>query len=363
MAPAAKPGTGFGSCLLRGGDGAKPNALQWSRPSVRYPVAIDAKVQSADLDVARAAIETESRGLELLASSLDGGFSALTELIVKAPGRVILTGMGKSAHVARKIAATLASTGTPAQYVHGGEAGHGDLGMITPADVVLMLSKSGDTRELEVLANYCARFDIPLALVTARPESKLGRAANVVLALPEAPEACDITSAPTTSTTMMAALGDALAVVLLRRRGFKAADFHVFHPGGTLGSALLTVDEVMHRESELPLVLLEASVGDAILEMSSKGFGCTGVLDADGRLAGIITDGDLRRHMAHGLLAESAGSVMTAAPRTIGSDALLSEALRAMTNVTPRITAIFAVADRRPVGIVHLHDCLRVGLA
>ena len=280
----------------------------------------------------------------------------------KAPGRVILTGVGKSAHIARKIAATLASTGTPSQYVHGGDASHGDLGMITQADVVLMLSKSGDTRELEDLANYCARFDIPLALITAHAESRLGRAANIIVPLPQAAEACNVTAAPTTSTTMMAAIGDALAVVLLRRRGFKASDFHVFHPGGVLGSALLTVSEVMHPGERLPLVTFDTKVGEAILEMTSKGFGCTGVIDADGRLAGIITDGDLRRHMTDGLLNERAGTVMTPTPRTITGDALLSEALRAMTTLTPRVTAIFAVEDGRPVGIVHLHDCLRVGL-
>lgn len=330
---------------------------------MRYPIANDARAQQLSLEEARSAIGLEIEGLQALAAGLDGAFVALVELIQKLPGRVVLSGVGKSAHIARKIAATLASTGTPAQFVHGADASHGDLGMITTADVVLMLSKSGDTADLEPLANYCARFGIPLALITARTESRLGRAANIVVALPEVREACEITAAPTTSTTMMAALGDALAVVLLRRRGFKAADFHVFHPGGTLGSALLTVGEVMHGGDRLPLVGAEASVADAILEMSSKGFGCTGVVDASGMLVGVITDGDLRRHMAEGLLHQSAAAVMTADPRTIEPDALLSEALRRMTALTPRVTAIFALQDRRPKGIVHLHDCLRVGLA
>lgn len=330
---------------------------------MRYPIANDARLQQLGLDEARAAIRTEAEGLQALAEALDGAFVALVELIQRAPGRVILSGVGKSAHIARKVAATLASTGTPAQFVHGADASHGDLGMITSADVVLMLSKSGETSELEPLVNYCARFAIPLALITARPQSRLGNAANIVVALPEAPEACDVTSAPTTSTTMMMALGDALAVVLLRRRGFKAADFHVFHPGGTLGSALLTVGEVMHQGEKLPLVAADASVATAILEMTSKGFGCTAVVDGNGDLLGIITDGDLRRHMADGLLQQSAAEVMTTNPRIIAADALLSEALRQMTALTPRITAIFAMDGAKPVGIVHLHDCLRAGVA
>ena len=329
---------------------------------MRYPIAIDAKVQQHALDDARAAIRLEASGLEALATSLDGAFVALTELIQKASGRVILSGVGKSAHIARKIAATLASTGTPAQFVHGGDASHGDLGMITKADVVVIFSKSGGTRELEDLANYCVRFAIPLALVTQNVDSRLGRAANIVVRLPDAAEACEITAAPTTSTAMMAALGDALAVVLLRRRGFKAADFHALHPGGTLGSALLTVAEVMHSAERLPLIVPGASVADAILEMTSKGFGCTGVVSPDGNLLGIITDGDLRRHMADGMLRQTAGEIMTQNPKTIDGEALLSEALRRMTTETPRVTAIFAMDGNRPVGIVHLHDCLRVGL-
>ena len=330
---------------------------------MRYPIAIDAGLQQLALDEARGVVRLEAAGLERLAEALDGNFVALTDLISRAPGRVVLSGVGKSAHIARKAAATLASTGTPAQFVHGGDASHGDLGMITTADVVVMFSKSGETRELEDLANYCVRFDIPLALVTQSPASRLGRAANIVVGLPTVSEACEITDAPTTSTTMMAALGDALAVVLLRRRGFKAADFHVFHPGGTLGSALLTVGEVMHSGEKLPLVAVDASVAQAILEMTSKGFGCTGVIDEADALIGIVTDGDLRRHMANGLLEQTAGQIMTAAPRTIGGEELLTEALRRMTVLSPRISAIFVVDGVAPVGIVHLHDCLRAGVA
>jgi arabinose-5-phosphate isomerase len=330
---------------------------------MRYPIATDAGLQQLALDEAREVIRLEIVGLTALSAALDGNFVALSELIGKATGRVILSGVGKSAHIARKAAATLASTGTPAQFVHGGDASHGDLGMITRADVVVMFSKSGETRELEDLANYCVRFDIPLALVTQSPASRLGRAANLVVALPDVSEACEITDAPTTSTAMMAAVGDALAVVLLRRRGFKAADFHVFHPGGTLGSALLTVGEVMHAGEKLPLVPEGASVAQAILEMTSKGFGCTGVIDAGGVLVGIVTDGDLRRHMANGLLEQTAGEIMTRAPRTIEGAELLSEALRRMTALTPKISAIFVMDGALPVGIVHLHDCLRAGVA
>lgn len=330
---------------------------------MRYPIAIDAGLQQLALDEARGVIRLEAAGLEQLAEVLDGSFVALAEIIRKAPGRVILTGVGKSAHIARKTAATLASTGTPAQFVHGGDASHGDLGMITTADVVIMFSKSGETRELEDLANYCVRFDIPLALVTQNATSRLGRAANIVVTLPTVNEACAITDAPTTSTTMMAALGDALAVVLLRRRGFKASDFHVFHPGGTLGSALLTVGEVMHSGEKIPLVPTGASVAQAILEMTSKGFGCTGVTDEAGTLVGIVTDGDLRRHMANGLLEQTAGAIMTPSPRTIEAAELLTEALRRMTVLSPRISAIFVVDGAAPVGIVHLHDCLRAGVA
>lgn len=330
---------------------------------MRYPIAIDAGLQQLALDEARGVIRLEAAGLEQLAEVLDGSFVALAEIIRKAPGRVILTGVGKSAHIARKTAATLASTGTPAQFVHGGDASHGDLGMITTADVVIMFSKSGETRELEDLANYCVRFDIPLALVTQNATSRLGRAANIIVTLPTVNEACAITDAPTTSTTMMAALGDALAVVLLRRRGFKASDFHVFHPGGTLGSALLTVGEVMHSGEKIPLVPTDASVAQAILEMTSKGFGCTGVTDEAGTLVGIVTDGDLRRHMANGLLEQTAGAIMTPSPRTIEAAELLTEALRRMTVLSPRISAIFVVDGAAPVGIVHLHDCLRAGVA
>lgn len=330
---------------------------------MRYPIAIDAGLQQLALDEARGVIRLEAAGLEQLAEVLDGSFVALAEIIRKAPGRVILTGVGKSAHIARKTAATLASTGTPAQFVHGGDASHGDLGMITTADVVIMFSKSGETRELEDLANYCVRFDIPLALVTQNATSRLGRAANIIVTLPSVNEACAITDAPTTSTTMMAALGDALAVVLLRRRGFKASDFHVFHPGGTLGSALLTVGEVMHSGEKIPLVPTDASVAQAILEMTSKGFGCTGVTDEAGTLVGIVTDGDLRRHMANGLLEQTAGAIMTPSPRTIEAAELLTEALRRMTVLSPRISAIFVVDGAAPVGIVHLHDCLRAGVA
>jgi arabinose-5-phosphate isomerase len=324
--------------------------------------ALSAEKSAQLVSEAQAAIRLEAEGLLALADGLGAPFAELVELIAGCTGRVIMTGVGKSAHVAGKIAATLASTGTPAQFVHGADASHGDLGMITRADRVLMLSKSGETRELEDLANYCVRFDIPLVLVTQGLQSRLAKAAHLVVALPHATEACGITAAPTTSTTMMMALGDALAVVLLRRRGFRAQDFHVFHPGGSLGSALLSVAEAMHSGARLPVVAYDAPMDVAILEMTSKGFGCTAVTDAEGALKGVITDGDLRRHMGGDLLVRRAHEIMTVAPRTIEPGALLSEALRRMTDETPRISAIVVVENNRPVGIVHLHDCLRVGL-
>lgn len=338
-------------------------SVKSTEPLLRIPVVIDAEHEQHALALARAAIRSEIAGLEALSQSLDGTLALLAERIIGLSGRVILSGVGKSAHVARKIAATLASTGTPAQFVHAADASHGDMGMITRSDLVLMLSKSGGTAELDDLANYCVRFDIPLALITQNPASRLGKAAGIVIELPAAEEACDITYAPTTSTTMMMALGDALAVVLMRRRGLKASEFRVFHPGGTLGSALLSVGDIMHKGDKLPVVAPDASVSDAIIEMSTKGFGCTGIVGPDGVLLGIITDGDLRRHVADGMLARRATEIMTRSPRTIPAEALLSEALRRMTDETPKVTAIFAMDGARPVGIVHLHDCLRVGLA
>jgi arabinose-5-phosphate isomerase len=281
-----------------------------------------------------------------------------------AGGRIVVSGMGKSGHVARKIAATFASTGTPALFVHPAEASHGDLGMIIAGDAVLALSNSGETAELADVIAHTSRFGMPLVAITGRGESTLARAADVGLILPNAPEASPVGPAPTTSTTMQLALGDAIAVALLTRRGFGAADFRTFHPGGKLGSKLRRVRDLMHGADELPLAPLDTSMREALLVMTARRFGCLGVTDGEGRLAGIVTDGDLRRSMGTDLLERNAGSVMTKSPLTIGPDALAGEALRVMNGPERAVTALFVVdGAHRPVGILHIHDLLRAGVA
>ncbi|ENZ82492.1 MULTISPECIES: KpsF/GutQ family sugar-phosphate isomerase [Caulobacter] len=307
----------------------------------------------------RRVLNTEADALRALSASLDETFVRAVETMFNAKGRIVCTGMGKSGHVARKIAATLASTGAPAMFVHPAEASHGDLGMIGPDDVVLALSKSGAGRELADTLAYAKRFSIPLIAMTAVADSPLGRAGDILLLLPDAPEATAEVNAPTTSTTLQIALGDALAVALLERRGFTASDFRVFHPGGKLGAMLRTVGDLMHDKAELPLVAAEAAMPDALLVMSEKRFGAVGVVDDAGRLSGLITDGDLRRHM-DGLLTHTAGEVMTRGPLTIGPQALAAEALKLMNE--RRVTVLFVVEDARPVGIVHVHDLLRAGV-
>jgi arabinose-5-phosphate isomerase len=314
-----------------------------------------------DLRSARRALGLEADGIARLAAALDDRFGAALDLIAPVSGRVVVTGMGKSGHIARKIASTLSSVGTPALYVHPGEASHGDLGMITGQDAVIALSNSGETPELSDLIAYTRRFSIPLIAITSKAKSTLADAADVALVLPDAPEACPLGLAPMTSTTMMLALGDATAVALLERKGFTTDDFQVLHPGGKLGRMLLRVADIMHEGGELPLAGVEASVANAILIMTAKHFGCVGVTGADGRLVGIITDGDLRRHMPGDLLAHKAGEIMTAAPRTIRPQALASEALGLMNS--SKITNLFVVDGGAPLGIVHIHDCLRAGVA
>ncbi len=322
-----------------------------------------ADAASPDLAVARRVLALEAEALTMLAAALDGRFAAAVDLLAGASGRVVVSGMGKSGHVARKIAATMASTGTPALFVHPAEASHGDLGMVLPGDAVLALSNSGETPELADLVAHSRRFGLPLVGITGRAESALGRAADVALVLPPAQEACPNGLAPTTSTTLQMALGDALAVALLTRKGFSAAEFRVFHPGGKLGAKLSRVREFMHRDGEVPLAGLDLPMANALVAMTEKRFGCLGIVE-DGRLVGIITDGDLRRHLAPGepdLLAKPTAAVMTRNPRTIGPDALAAEALHLMAG---RITALFVVDEAgRPVGILHLHDLLRAGVA
>lgn len=314
------------------------------------------------LATGRRVIGTEASALVQLGESIGMSFVDAIGRILAAPGRTIVSGMGKSGHIARKIAATLASTGTPAMFVHPAEASHGDLGMITPEDVILLLSNSGETPELADLIAYSRRFSIPLVGVASRPGSTLLRQSDVAILLPPAPEACSVGLAPTTSTTMTLALGDALAVALMEHRQFTPEDFRGFHPGGKLGARLTTVAALMHTGDELPLTSPDAPMGDALLEMSRKGFGVVGVTGAGGRLMGIVTDGDLRRNM-DGLLERRVEQVMTRNPQTIATTALASEALGVMN--ARKITTLFAEAPEAPgvpAGILHVHDCLRAGV-
>ena len=321
----------------------------------------DSKQPSAgdtgDLEAGRRVLEVERAALESLAATLDDSFTAALDLFAQVSGRIVVSGMGKSGHVGRKIAATFASTGTPAQFVHPGEASHGDLGMIAQGDALFALSNSGKTPELADITAYTRLKAIPLVALTSKPGSALAEAADAALILPAAPEACPMGLAPTTSTTLMMALGDALAVALLERKGFNSSDYRVLHPGGALGRKLLRVSDLMHDASELPLCGLETAMSEAIIVMSEKSFGCCGVVDDDGRLVGIVTDGDLRRHMSQNLLALPAGEVMTANPKTIRPLALAAEALGNMNRLS--ITSLFVLDDDKPVGIVRMHDCLR----
>lgn len=306
----------------------------------------------------------EADGISALAQAMRNGlgaaFTKAVDLIRDGHGRVIVSGMGKSGHIGRKIAATLASTGTPSFYVHPAEASHGDLGMIANEDVVLLLSWSGETAELKSIIDYSRRFGIGLIAITAKPDSALGRAADVVLALPESREACPHNLAPTTSTTMQLAMGDALAIALLESRGFTAVDFGVLHPAGRLGAMLKFVRDLMHVQSEVPVVTVGTCMADAVVEMSAKGFGCVAIVDAHGKLAGIITDGDLRRHMGPGLLDALVENVMTGNPKTIRPDQLATEALGMMSS---KIAVLIVAEAGTPVGIIKLHDLLRAGVA
>lgn len=310
-------------------------------------------------DIARQVLDTETAALSQMREALPDGFDAAIELLLATKGRVIVSGMGKSGHVAAKIAATLASTGTPAQYVHPGEASHGDLGMVTAQDAMILISNSGETKELADIIAHCARFAIPLVGITKKPKSTLARQADHVLTLPDAPEACGI-GAPTTSTTCTIALGDAIAVAMMELRGFEKENFLAFHPGGTLGAQLLKVSAVMHSGDELPVVAPETSMGDTLLEMTAKGFGVAAVVDGE-RLCGVITDGDLRRNMDD-LMSRTAGEVATRNPLTTTRDTLLVEALGVMN--AKKLTVLLVVDNAGALcGLVHIHDALRAGVA
>ncbi len=316
------------------------------------------------LRIAREVIDTEARALSDLRDGLDDAFAEAVERILAISGRVVVSGMGKSGHVGRKIAATLASTGTPAQFVHPAEASHGDLGMVTANDLALVLSNSGETPELRSVIEHTRRYEIPLVGVASKPQSTLLRAADVKIVLPQAAEACPMGLAPTTSTTLTLALGDALAVALMARRKFTPEHFRAFHPGGKLGAKLLTVGALMHGPEALPLAPADQPMPETILEMTRRAFGVAGVVDREGRLIGVISDGDLRRRLDQ-LMSLTAGEVATRAPKTIGPRALAGEAVALLNR--HKITSLF-VADPeaadgpRPIGLIHIHDCLRAGV-
>lgn len=320
---------------------------------------------SAAIASALRTLEAEACGVKALAAALQTGlgaaFARATDLMLHAKGRVIITGLGKSGHIGRKIAATFASTGTPAFFVHAAEASHGDLGMITADDIIVAISWSGEQPEMKNLITYAKRFRIGLIAMTANGNSTLGRAADIALTLPKAREACPHNLAPTTSSVLQLAMGDALAIALLEGRGFTSMDFSVLHPGGKLGAMLKYVRDLMHTGATIPLKPLGTKMSDALVEMSSKGFGCVGIVDAHGCIAGIVTDGDLRRHMRPDLMTASVDDVMTKHPKTIGPNLLAGEALEILNS--SKITALIVTDASKPIGIVHLHDLLRAGVA
>ncbi len=316
-----------------------------------------------DISSAHRTIDKEIEALRMMEEQLDESLSKALDIMQNIKGRVIITGMGKSGHVGSKIAATLASTGTPSFFVHPGEASHGDLGMLTKEDAVVAISNSGETKELSDIIIYCKRYNIPLISITKNPESALGRAGDVLLLLPNDGEACPLGLAPTSSTTATIVLGDILAVALLERKGFTKTDFKQRHPGGKLGAFLQKVSDLMHTGDALPLVNDSASMQDALIEMTSKMLGCVGITNTNGELLGIITDGDLRRCLNSEILHQKASQVMTQNPKTINENILVAEALNIMNNTGKGITQLFVVKNQKPIGIIHIHDCLRAGVA
>lgn len=315
------------------------------------------------LQTAHDVLDQESRSLALLADSQDDSFVQAVSIINQTKGRVIVTGMGKSGHVGRKIAASLSSLGTTAYFVHPGEASHGDLGMIEPNDVVIALSNSGEAPELGDIIAFCRRFSIKLIGMTARRDSTLGRQSDVVLCLPHIEEACPFGMAPTTSTTLMMAWGDALAIALLRLHNFSKDQYKMRHPGGKLGKMMLLVSDLMHKGDELPLVSPDLKMDEALVDMSEKGFGCLGIVNEEGDLIGIFTDGDLRRSMGPDLLTKTISDVMTVNPKVTVAEMTALDALRIMNTTGKGITSLFVLAGKKPIGLLHMHDCLRAGVA
>lgn len=327
--------------------------LQASNDSFKYD----------DLKHAVETIDREIETLEILKNNLDGNLSKALDLLQNTKGRVIVTGMGKSGHIARKMAATFASTGTVSFFVHPAEASHGDLGMISDDDVIIAISYSGESKELSDILIYAKRHNIPLIAITRNPQSALGKNSSLVLKLPDNGEACPLGLAPTSSTTATIVLGDVLAVDLMERRGFSATDFRQRHPGGKLGAILCKVSDIMHKGDDVPLLKEDAIMQDALLVMSEKMLGCVGIVDDDGHLSGIITDGDLRRWMSPSIITEKVSKVMTKNPKVIGPDALIVDAVNMMNNTGRGITNLFVVQEGKPVGVIHIHDCLKAGVA
>lgn len=317
-----------------------------------------------DISCAKRTIDKEVDALRSLEASFGQTLSSALDLMQNAQGRIIVTGMGKSGHIGRKIAATLASTGTPSFFVHPAEASHGDLGMFTEKDVVLAISNGGESKELSDILVFCKRYGIPLIAMTKNPESSLGKAGDILLKLPDNGEACPLGMAPTSSTTATLVLGDVLAVCLMERKGFSKLDYKKRHPGGKLGAMLQKVSDLMHKGDEIPLVKENASMQEALLAMTSKMLGCVGIVDESGKLEGIITDGDLRRCMSADIMGKKASDVMTPNPKIIAPDVMAVEALNMMNNTGKGITQLFVLdEDKKPIGIIHIHDCLRAGVA
>lgn len=321
------------------------------------PTAIDAhKILTAG----RQTITAEAEALSCLAASLDENFVTAVKILSENNSHIIVSGIGKSGHIARKIAATFSSVGQPAFFVHPAEASHGDLGMITPQDRLLLLSHSGETAELKSMLDYSRRFHIPLVAITAKENSNLASVADITLCYPPVPEACPMGLAPTTSTAIMLALGDALAIATLHTRSFSPTDFRTFHPGGNLGKQLSRVLDFMHTGDRLPILSKGTLMHECLIKMSYFGFGCIAIIDEQGFLEGVITDGDLRRHMHEGLLSEKVEDIMNPNPIVISADILMAEALAIMQEKS--VTSLFIGADKKPVGILHIHDCLRAGI-
>ncbi len=319
--------------------------------------------ENPDIISAKRTIDKEIEALRMMEDQLDDSLTKALDVMQKTKGRVIITGMGKSGHIARKIAATMASTGTPSFFVHPAEASHGDLGMLTEDDCVVAISNGGESKELSDILIYCKRYGIPLIAITKNPESSLGKAGDILLRLPDDGEACPLGLAPTSSTTATLVLGDILSVALLERKGFTKTDFKQRHPGGKLGSFLKKVSDLMHKGDEMPLITEDTPMQEAMLVMTSKMLGCVGIISPDGKLKGIVTDGDLRRCLGPDILTKKVSEIMTLNPKTISPDVLAAEALKTMNSTGKGITQLFVIQDDKPIGIIHMHDCLRAGVA